>query len=240
MIQAFPWHTDFGLGSHNDTSMIQTIPWCTDFGLDSHKDPSMIQTFPWHTDFGLDRVFLRPGNPAWYLAASGKTKILAKNFSRSALVAEEASRIATRVAVRPVIREVFSIIGRPPDLQSWIFPVGLEDHSITISSAAKYLCVETRDVWCSYRLNKEQVAHGLPTLDVRNSGDLANSCPLISGPPCQPQRFRAYSGHCNNVQHPLWGSALTRYLRLLPPNYADGRYCVELSVFFNKTLIRKI
>ncbi|UYV62420.1 hypothetical protein LAZ67_2000495 [Cordylochernes scorpioides] len=84
------------------------------------------------------------------------------------------------------------------------------------------LCVETRDVWCSYRLNKEQVAHGLPTLDVRNSGDLANSCPLISGPPCQPQRFRAYSGHCNNVQHPLWGSALTRYLRLLPPNYADG------------------
>ncbi|UYV82707.1 K02A2.6-like [Cordylochernes scorpioides] len=38
-------------------------------------------------------------------------------------------------AVRPVIREVFSIIG----LQSWIFPVGLEDHAITISSAAKYL-----------------------------------------------------------------------------------------------------
>ncbi|UYV61134.1 hypothetical protein LAZ67_1003542 [Cordylochernes scorpioides] len=41
-------------------------------------------------------------------------------------------------AVRPLIREVFSIIGRPPDLQSWIFTVGLEDHSITISSAAKH------------------------------------------------------------------------------------------------------
>ncbi|UYV69855.1 hypothetical protein LAZ67_7000975, partial [Cordylochernes scorpioides] len=41
-------------------------------------------------------------------------------------------------AVRPLIREAFSIIGRPPDLQSWIFAVGLEDHAITISSAAKH------------------------------------------------------------------------------------------------------
>ncbi|UYV61992.1 hypothetical protein LAZ67_1007352, partial [Cordylochernes scorpioides] len=41
-------------------------------------------------------------------------------------------------AVRPLIREVFSIIGRPPDLQSWIFAVNLENHAITISSAAKH------------------------------------------------------------------------------------------------------
>ncbi|UYV82123.1 hypothetical protein LAZ67_21001007 [Cordylochernes scorpioides] len=41
-------------------------------------------------------------------------------------------------AVRPLIREVFSIIGRPPDLQSWIFAVNLENHAITISLAAKH------------------------------------------------------------------------------------------------------
>ncbi|UYV63235.1 hypothetical protein LAZ67_2003507, partial [Cordylochernes scorpioides] len=41
-------------------------------------------------------------------------------------------------AVRPLIREVFSFIGRPPDLQSWIFAVNLENHAITISSAAKH------------------------------------------------------------------------------------------------------
>ncbi|UYV73068.1 hypothetical protein LAZ67_10001734 [Cordylochernes scorpioides] len=41
-------------------------------------------------------------------------------------------------AVRPFIRESFSIIGRPPDLQSWIFAVGLKDDAITISSAAKH------------------------------------------------------------------------------------------------------
>ncbi|UYV84591.1 hypothetical protein LAZ67_X002738 [Cordylochernes scorpioides] len=53
-------------------------------------------------------------------------------------------------AVRPLIREVFSIIGRPPDLQSWIFAVGLEDHSITISSVAKHAIYDffvDRDCW---------------------------------------------------------------------------------------------
>ncbi|UYV75885.1 PURA [Cordylochernes scorpioides] len=33
---------------------------------------------------------------------------------------------------------IYSSIGRPPDLQSWIFPVDLEDHAITIFSAVKY------------------------------------------------------------------------------------------------------
>ncbi|UYV72187.1 hypothetical protein LAZ67_9002132 [Cordylochernes scorpioides] len=38
----------------------------------------------------------------------------------------------------PLIREAFSIIGRPPDRQSWIFAAGLEDHAITLSSGAKH------------------------------------------------------------------------------------------------------
>ncbi|UYV78765.1 hypothetical protein LAZ67_16002680 [Cordylochernes scorpioides] len=37
-------------------------------------------------------------------------------------------------AVHPVIR----VLHHWPDLQSWIFPVDLEDHAITISSEAKY------------------------------------------------------------------------------------------------------
>lgn len=37
-------------------------------------------------------VVLEPGSPAWFAAASAKTKVVAKNISRIALVSEEATR----------------------------------------------------------------------------------------------------------------------------------------------------
>ncbi|UYV78493.1 hypothetical protein LAZ67_16001754 [Cordylochernes scorpioides] len=41
-------------------------------------------------------------------------------------------------SIRPLIREAFNIIGRPPDLQAWIFGgSGLEDDAISILSSAK-------------------------------------------------------------------------------------------------------
>ncbi|UYV77087.1 hypothetical protein LAZ67_14003205 [Cordylochernes scorpioides] len=49
-------------------------------------------------------------------------------------------------AVRPLIREVFSIIG--PDLQSWIFAVGLEDHAVTSGEARDLrLLLSPRNAW---------------------------------------------------------------------------------------------
>ncbi|UYV61454.1 hypothetical protein LAZ67_1004908 [Cordylochernes scorpioides] len=38
---------------------------------------------------------------------------------------------------RPLVREAFNIIGRPPDLQAWIFGSGLEDEALTILASAK-------------------------------------------------------------------------------------------------------
>ncbi|UYV72330.1 hypothetical protein LAZ67_9002670 [Cordylochernes scorpioides] len=41
-------------------------------------------------------------------------------------------------SIRPLIREAFNIIGRPPDLQAWIFSgSGLEDDALTILASAK-------------------------------------------------------------------------------------------------------
>jgi len=40
-----------------------------------------------------------PGSAGWFVAASAKTKIIAKNFSRSALVSEEATRILSNKLV---------------------------------------------------------------------------------------------------------------------------------------------
>ncbi|UYV80819.1 hypothetical protein LAZ67_19001877 [Cordylochernes scorpioides] len=70
-----------------------------------------------------------PGSPA-----SSQPVCIACGSSHMSLV----HRYWSCSAVCPLIREVFSIIGRPPDLHSWIFAVGLEDHAITISSAANH------------------------------------------------------------------------------------------------------
>jgi Animal haem peroxidase len=73
----------------------------------------------------------------------------------------------------------------------------------------------------SYKLNREQVMHGLPLVDIRST-QLGKNCPIGVELPCQPRRYRAHSGFCNNVQNPHWGTANTRLLRFLPPDYGDG------------------
>ncbi|XP_026292684.2 uncharacterized protein LOC113217054 [Frankliniella occidentalis] len=70
-------------------------------------------------------------------------------------------------------------------------------------------------------LSPEQVRLGGPSMDVANT-TLGRGCPLPREAPCPPRKYRAYSGHCNNVQRPLWGAAHTRYSRFLSPVYADG------------------
>ena len=71
-----------------------------------------------------------------------------------------------------------------------------------------------------YKLSKEEVLYGLPTLDIR---DVGLKCPLPpSAIPCHPGRFRSHNGHCNNVQHPHWGSSAMPFRRDLPADYADG------------------
>ncbi|CAG0880270.1 unnamed protein product [Cyprideis torosa] len=110
-----------------------------------------------------------PKSPAWFMAASAKTKVVAKNISRIALISEEATKIIAE----------------------------------------------------EYKLTKQQITYGLPTADVRET-ILGEACPVQVDFPCQPRKYRAYNGYCNNVQNPRWGNANTRYLRFLPPNYADG------------------
>lgn len=111
----------------------------------------------------------RPGSPAWFVAAGARTKVSAKNHSRIALIAEEATRVLA----------------------------------------------------ATYNLSKDEISYSLPTADIRST-ILATECPLEVDFPCQPHKYRAFSGYCNNVQNPTWGNANMRYFRLTPPDYADG------------------
>ncbi|XP_063860637.1 chorion peroxidase-like [Scylla paramamosain] len=110
-----------------------------------------------------------PGTPAWFMAASHKTKVVAKNISRIALISEEATKYTAQ--------------------QFW--------------------------------LERDQVSYGLPTADVRGTV-LGDQCPVEVDFPCQPRKYRAFNGYCNNVQNPRWGNTNTRYLRFLTADYGDG------------------
>lgn len=93
-----------------------------------------------------------PKSPEWFMSASSKIKVIAKNMTKVALVAEEAS---------------------------------------------KYLAK-------AYNLTKDEVTFGLPLSDVRGTR-LATLCQIKVDFPCQPGKYRAYNGYCNNVQNPNWG-----------------------------------
>lgn len=71
-------------------------------------------------------------------------------------------------------------------------------------------------------MNREQITSGLPSVDLSNTA-IASQCPrdgnLFS---CYPGKYRSYTGHCNNVERPEWGSATMGFNRFLPPQYADG------------------
>ncbi|KAL1488619.1 hypothetical protein ABEB36_014422 [Hypothenemus hampei] len=41
---------------------------------------------------------------------------------------------------------------------------------------------------------------------------------------CPPSKFRAPNGECNNVRHPSWGTRGAPFLRLVDPDYADGKF----------------
>lgn len=110
-----------------------------------------------------------PKSPEWFMSASAKIKILAKNISKVALVSEEAT---------------------------------------------KYIAKK-------HNLTRDEITFGLPLADVRGT-TLGEQCLIKVDYPCQPGKYRAYNGYCNNVQNPNWGVSNRRYLRYIQSDYADG------------------
>ena len=47
-------------------------------------------------------------------------------------------------------------------------------------------------------------------------------CPINQIVDCIPGKYRTYSGHCNNVNKPLWGAIYEPMQRSQNPDYSDG------------------
>ncbi|CAG0882057.1 unnamed protein product [Darwinula stevensoni] len=110
-----------------------------------------------------------------------------------------------------------------PGSAAWFLAASAKTKVVTknISRIALISEEATKFIAQELKLSKEQVTYGLPTADVRGTV-LGDECPVQVDFPCQPRKYRAYNGYCNNVQNPRWGNSNTRYLRFLPADYADG------------------
>lgn len=53
------------------------------------------------------------------------------------------------------------------------------------------------------------------------------SCVVSDTISCPPSKFRKPTGECNNVRHARWGNRGAAFLRLLPPDYADGKLLIR-------------
>lgn len=68
-------------------------------------------------------------------------------------------------------------------------------------------------------------------MDLRDT-TINRVCPVNLITECPSAKYRTYSGHCNNVNHPLWGASSEPMQRLLKPSYADSQFfknCHQIS-----------
>lgn len=66
-----------------------------------------------------------------------------------------------------------------------------------------------------------------PFIEFRNPFE-ESKCGDAFSKVCKDSKYRTYDGSCNNKYYPTWGMTFTRYARLIPANYADGK---EKNIF---------
>lgn len=82
-----------------------------------------------------------------------------------------------------------------------------------------------------FDLSTDEILNGLPLIDMSRT-DFWPICPLMVRPiQCDPTgRFRAFTGHCNNLANPTWGAAQTPFVRFVAPQHPDGVQAERASV----------
>ncbi|XP_042243457.1 peroxidase-like isoform X2 [Homarus americanus] len=91
-----------------------------------------------------------------------------------------------------------------------------------LANLGAILVETTRNLAKQYNLPKDVLVNGVPLMDTFKT-IIGSVCPdFILPTKCEIQRYREYSGRCNNLDNPTWGSINTAFKRRLPPDYADG------------------
>ncbi|CAG0923216.1 unnamed protein product [Notodromas monacha] len=91
-----------------------------------------------------------------------------------------------------------------------------------VGQIARVVLETSRIISRQYSLPADAITNGLPLIDTTKTV-IDQYCPyFLKFPACEPKRYRTYTGLCNNLEKPHWGSAQSAFKRLLPPAYADG------------------
>lgn len=98
-----------------------------------------------------------------------------------------------------------------------------------IHEASRYLARQ-------YGLSKDAIANGLPLVDTTKTVIEKYCPPFLMTPHCKAQRYRDYSGLCNNLEHPHWGMAMNSHHRFLTPDFADGISAPRASFYAHEEL----
>lgn len=71
-------------------------------------------------------------------------------------------------------------------------------------------------------MSSKEASSVLPSVAAINCPDSSTLLQVMASCKGIDTRYRSHSGKCNNALHPTWGAAMEAYVRLLPPEYADG------------------
>ncbi|CAI5441308.1 unnamed protein product [Caenorhabditis angaria] len=100
----------------------------------------------------------------------------------------------------------------------------------------------SRSAFTSIAITKRLTALGLRERELRfgilpsQISSAIPNCPIPTVDHCYATNYRSFSGICNNVAHPEWGSSHTKFGRILKPDYSDGVSDPRLSLGTNKPL----
>lgn len=95
--------------------------------------------------------------------------------------------------------------------------------SIHVAVPAEIIEEATRILSYRFGLNREAILYLLPRVDTTRTA-ARDICPTFLLPvKCEVSKYRTLTGMCNNIKYPSWGAARTSMIRLLPPDYADGK-----------------
>eukprot|EP00088_Acartia_fossae_P020565 TRINITY_DN2211_c0_g1_i10.p1 TRINITY_DN2211_c0_g1~~TRINITY_DN2211_c0_g1_i10.p1 ORF type:complete len:747 (-),score=69.80 TRINITY_DN2211_c0_g1_i10:194-2434(-) len=99
-----------------------------------------------------------------------------------------------------------------------------------INNLAEVIQEATRIIAQTYGLNQAVVFDSLSLIDTSRTM-ISRYCPLsLQHRQCKLSRYREIDGTCNNLENPLWGSAMMAFSRFLPFSYGDGIGSPRLSV----------